>query len=223
MTTSFEPVERRATAGIIADLIRERIIDGTFAPGDQLGEIALAEQLGVSRGPVREALQRLIQEGLLDNRPHRGVFVIELGRKDIVDVYRARAAIEKAAASLLVERREPAAFDRLERLVEGMAAAVERNRWSRVALLDREFHETMVAAAGSKRLSRMFRTLLAETAMCIGALEPAYPRRREIVREHKELLGALRLADEASVHECVEAHLDSAVTDLEARATHRRS
>lgn len=198
-------------------MIRERVIDGTFAPGEQLGEIALAEQLGVSRGPVREALQRLIQEGLLESRPHRGVFVIELGRGDVVDVYRARAAIEKAAASILVERREPATFARLERLVERMSGAVERSRWSRVALLDREFHETMVAAAGSKRLSRMFATLLAEAAMCIGALEPAYPRRREIVKEHRELLGALRLADEGSVHECVETHLDSAVSHLAER------
>lgn len=103
-----------------------------------------------------------------------------------------------------------------------MSDAVERSRWSRVALLDREFHETMVGAAGSKRLSRMFATLLAEAAMCIGALEPAYPRRREIVKEHRELLGALRLADEGSVHECVETHLDSAVSHLAERRARAR-
>lgn len=208
------PVERKATASVIADAIRERIIDGTFPPGAQLGEVQLAEQLDVSRGPVREALQRLIQEGLLEGRPHRGVFVIELDRDDVVDVYRARGAIERAAASVLIARRDREAFTALEALVERMGSEAERGRWAAVARLDREFHETLVDAAGSKRLSRMFRTLLAETVMCLAALEPSYPHRRELVREHQNVLGALRYGDEASVHECIAEHLDSAVEAL---------
>ncbi|MBW3557926.1 MAG: GntR family transcriptional regulator, partial [Actinobacteria bacterium] len=90
LPTNLDRVERRATASVIADVIRERVIDGSFPPGAQLGEVQLAEQLGVSRGPVREALQRLIQEGLLEGRPHRGVFVARLRGDDVVDVYRAR-------------------------------------------------------------------------------------------------------------------------------------
>ncbi len=208
------PMERRATSSVIADLLRERIIDGTFPPGTQLGESDLADQLEVSRGPVREALQRLIQEGLLEGRPHRGVFVVELGPDDVLDVYRARGAIERAAASLLVERRDRAALAELGDLVERMSDAAERGRWTDVADLDRRFHQRLVERSGSKRLARMFATLLAETAMCLSGLEDAYPIRREIVREHRNLLGALRLADEESVHEAIDEHLVHAVRNL---------
>lgn len=211
------PVERRATAGVIADVIRDRIIDGTFPPGTQLAEVQLAGQLGVSRGPIREALQRLIQEGLLDGRPHRGVFVTELSDDDVVDVYQARAALEQAAAARVVRRGDPAALTTLERLVDRMASAATRGRWSNVVDLDRRFHEALVDAAGSKRLSRMFATLLAETALCMSRLEPAYPSRDEIVAEHRRLLAALREGDADQVRACIDEHLEQAVSHLTTR------
>lgn len=217
MSANLDPVERRATASVIADVVRERVIDGSFAPGTQLGEVQLAEQLGVSRGPVREALQRLIQEGLLEGRPHRGVFVARLGGEDVLDVYRARRAVERAAAELLVERHGTAALDELARLVARMESAAERGRWSNVVDLDRRFHETLVSAAGSPRLTRMFRTLLAETAMCMAALESAYPVRRDIAGEHRLLLEALTAGDLGRVLACIEEHLDQAVRHLVAR------
>jgi DNA-binding GntR family transcriptional regulator len=211
---NLEPVERKTTAGVIADLIRARIIDGSFPPGTPLGEAQLAEQLDVSRGPVREALQRLIQEELLMARPHRGVFVNELDEHDVADVYRARRAVERAAAELVLERDDGPALDPLVRLVERMRDASQRGRWNSIVDLDRRFHEGLVAAAGSKRLSRMYRTLAAETAMCIAALEPAYTTRHDIVREHERLLEALEAGDPASALACIDEHLDQAVRHL---------
>lgn len=213
-TADLDRVERRATASVISDVIRERVIDGSFPPGTQLAEAQLAEQLDVSRGPVREALQRLIQEGLLVGRPHRGVFVAELSKDDMLDVYRARRAVERAAAELLVERGDAEAFEDLARLVERMDRAAERGRWSNVVNLDRQFHETLVDATGSKRLARMFRTLLAETAMSMAALESAYPVRRDIVTEHRHLLDALTVGDADRVLACIDEHLDHAVGHL---------
>jgi DNA-binding GntR family transcriptional regulator len=210
----LEPVERKATAGVIADLIRQRIVDGSFPPGTQLGEVSLAEQLGVSRGPVREALQRLIQEGLLDGRPHRGVFVAELQRDDVIDVYRARRAIERAAAELVIARRDAIPLDGLRRLVERMDAAARRGRWSNVVDLDRRFHQELVEASGSKRLGRMFGTLVAETALCMAALESAYPMRDGIVDEHRKLLDSLEAGDRPAVLACIDEHLDQAVRHL---------
>lgn len=216
MTASLnlEPVERKATASVIADVVRARIIDGSLPPGTPLGEAQLAEQLDVSRGPVREALQRLIQEELLMARPHRGVFVTELDEDDVVDVYRARRAVERAAAEMVVQRDDAAALDPLARLVERMRDAAQRGRWNNVVDLDRRFHEGLVAAAGSKRLSRMYRTLVAETAMCMAALEPVYPARHEIVREHQTLVEALEAGDPASALACIDEHLDQAVRHL---------
>jgi DNA-binding GntR family transcriptional regulator len=214
LPANLEPVERKATSSLIADEIRARIIDGSFPPGIQLGEAQLAAQLQVSRGPVREALQRLIQEELLDGRPHRGVFVAELGPEDIADVYRARRAVERTAAEVVVERGDAGALETLAQLVERMDAAAQGGRWSNVVDLDRRFHQLLVDAAGSKRLSRMYRTLLAETAMCMAALEPAYPVRRDIVQEHRQLLEGLRAGDLALVLARTDEHLDKAVRHL---------
>ncbi|MDQ3150864.1 MAG: GntR family transcriptional regulator, partial [Actinomycetota bacterium] len=90
--SDLEPVSRESTAAIIAERLRDAIMRGVFPPGTQLGEVDLAGRLGVSRGPLREAMQRLVQEGLLRGERHRGLFVIDLGLADVRDVYAARLA-----------------------------------------------------------------------------------------------------------------------------------
>ena len=98
----LEPVSRQSTAAIIADRLRDAITRGAFPPGAQLGEVDLAARLGVSRGPLREAMQRLVQEGLLRGERHRGLFVVELGLADVHDIYAARLVVEQAAAGLIL-------------------------------------------------------------------------------------------------------------------------
>lgn len=213
----LEPVALESAASVIADQIRRRIMDGSFAPGTQLGEVQLSERLRTSRGPVREAMQRLIQEGLLRAERHRGVFVVELDDEDIGDIYLARCAIEGTALTLLAQRpADDEVFDRIERLVDEMEAAAERRNWADVADLDLRFHEMVVATTLSKRLVRMFRTLMAETRMCLTELESGYTVWRDLVGEHRALL---KLAREGNVEQLLSAfqqHLDSAVRDLRA-------
>ena len=212
----LEPVERETTASIIADRIRERIMDGTFAPGTQLGEAQLASRLAVSRGSVREAMQRLIQEGLLRNERNRGVFVIELDASDVADIYLARGAVERQAMRLLAGNADEELFDRLESTIDGMEQAAQDKNWAAVAEHDLRFHEALVASTGSLRLVRIFRTLLAETRMCMIELESAYTVWRDLVAEHRELLAAMRRGDEVALLELVDAHFDSAVRGLAA-------
>lgn len=210
---TLTPIDRRPTSDVIADELRERVVDGTLAPGAQLGEVALAEQLEVSRGPVREALQRLVQEGLLVAERYRGVFVATLDAEDVADIYVARAAVERAAAAEVVRRGDQQAVDELEVLVEKMEGVVAgaRPSWARLADLDLSFHETLVAAAGSRRLVRMYETLVAETRMCLAALEPDYDDWADIVAEHQTLVAALREGDDRAVAAAVDEHLHQAV------------
>ena len=210
----LEPLSRKTTASIIADQIRAGIMSGAFPPGMQLGEAELAARLHVSRGPVREAMQRLIQEGLLRSERNRGVFVTTLDENDVVDIYLARRVIERAAALALLGRRDGEAVDRLDKVVKRMGAAAKGRRWAAVADLDLSFHQALVEASGSKRLERMLRTLLAETRMCLMALEPRYPIREEIVDEHAKLVDALRRGDEPAVLQLLDAHLEDAVRAL---------
>lgn len=82
----FAPLERQSTAELIAERLRIAIMRGVLAPGAQLGEASLAAQFAVSRGPLREAMQRLVSEGLLRSERNRGIFVIELTDDDVLDV-----------------------------------------------------------------------------------------------------------------------------------------
>ncbi len=209
--TDIEPVDRRPTATIIAETIRRRIMDGSFDAGMQLTESQLAEALGVSRGPVREAFQRLVQEGLLRAEPHRGVFVAELGPEDAVDVAVARRAIERAAAERIAEAGPSPVLDALTELVGEMAVAAAHGRWAELAEADLRFHETLVAGAGSPRLARMYATLVVETRLCLRALPAEHPDPAEVVAEHRALLDALGAGDAVAASAGVGAHLASQI------------
>src|SRR5690606_9619142 len=98
---------------------------GDFPPGAQLYEADLAKQLGVSRGPLREGLQRLTQEGLLVSIRNRGLFVVDLTPEHVRDMYLAREAIERCAAAVLLRGDHAAAADALEEVLTAMAEAAE--------------------------------------------------------------------------------------------------
>jgi len=211
----IEPVNRKSTAGIIADKLREAIMRGTLEPGTQLAEADLAAQLGVSRGPLREAMQRLVQEGLLRSERHRGLFVIELDEAGILDVYRVRRIIERAAAHLILSRDVAAVADRLaevhDRMVQAVAAGDDRQEISEA---DLEFHEAFVAESGSLRLVRMTRTLLVETRMCLAAMADTYEFPHEVADEHGEIVEAIRAKDEERLLRLVDQHIDDALRRL---------
>ncbi|GAA1961424.1 GntR family transcriptional regulator [Amycolatopsis minnesotensis] len=210
----IEPVSRESTAGIIARQLRDAIMNGSLPPGTQLGETELAAQFQVSRGPLREAMQRLVSEGLLRSERHRGLFVIDLGPEDVFDIYIARSAIERAAALRIVfgERESVAAV--LAESVREMATAAEQDDPTALSEADLRFHEALIAASGSKRLVRMARTLLIETRMCLSALQNTYQGIEERVTEHNQIIEAIRAGDEDAVLSLLEAHMEDAVQRL---------
>jgi DNA-binding GntR family transcriptional regulator len=207
------PLRLESTPVLVADRLREGILDGTFPPRTQLSEVALSQQLSVSRGPIREAMQRLLQEGLLRGERNRGVFVVDLGPSDVRDIYLARSAVERAAAAIVTSGGNDEDFDVLQSMVDQLAAAVDSN-WVELTKLDLQFHLALVAAAASPRLDRMFRTLVAESQLCIARLEPFYPGRDEVVREHQEILDAIRASDLAEVDRLMAAHMDISAARL---------
>ncbi|MEZ0362239.1 GntR family transcriptional regulator [Mycobacterium sp. pUA109] len=216
---AFEPLRRQSTAELIADRLREAITRGQLAPGDQLGEASLAAQFAVSRGPLREAMQRLVAEGLLRSERHRGIFVIELTETDVHDVYRARKAIERAAIGEILGGDARVAGARLQAPIAAMAAAAQRGDAAAVADADQQFHEVLIDCADSPRLSRAMRTLLLETRMLLGELHHAYGDLHEQVAEHRALRDAIGAGDEVRALRLIEEHMDDAVRRLLARRT----
>jgi DNA-binding GntR family transcriptional regulator len=209
----LEPLRRDSTPERIAAQLRSGIVSGRLAPGQALREVEIARQLGVSRGPVREAFQRLIQEGLLEAHPARGVFVPQLAADDIADLYLARGAVEIAAAQLLATSGTPEAFEDLSAALAELQAAPPDD-WAELARLDLQLHEVLVRSTGSKRLARMFGTLAAETRLCMVALESFYPRRADMVTEHAEIVAAIRRRDAAAATRLLERHMSDSVQRL---------
>lgn len=212
----LEPVSRQSTAAIIADRLRDAITRGAFPPGAQLGEVDLAARLGVSRGPLREAMQRLVQEGLLRGERHRGLFVVELGLADVHDIYAARLVVEQAAAGMILRGGRPDAVPALTEAQQAIVAAAASGDPVRLADADQQFHTTLVRMSGSPRLERMALTLLAETRMCLMALQATRPAPEQLVVEHQVLLDAVAAGDGVRLSDLLAEHMRDAVARIEA-------
>ena len=210
-----EPISRTTLSGQITERLRDGILAGLYSQGDQLNEAELARRFGVSRGPLREAMQRLIQVGLLENRPHRGVFVPELTDEDLADIYFAREAIETAAlgrimdvgVSLSVSRSLTAEIDR-------MVAALGRDDWDTVVEHDMRFHTRLVDSADSLRLSRMYSVLMAETRLCLHMLVSGFAGRKDFIEEHVALVERLAAEDAAGAQQAIRKHLHEPLKSL---------
>ncbi|CAB4905473.1 MULTISPECIES: GntR family transcriptional regulator [Nocardiaceae] len=211
------PIDARNTSMVIADQIRDRIIDGSYAPGEQINEANVAAELEISRGPVREALQRLNQEGLLVSYRNRGVFVVELSSGDVAEIYQSRAAIEVGAAWTLVHGDRAQLIktaDELSAIVMQMQPFIDRADWRGLAERDLAFHTALVAATRNSRMSRMYATLAAEARICMANLETAYYRPEALVEEHQLIVDLLLGSDWDALEKGVHEHMDTAVHDL---------
>jgi len=210
-------LEGRSTAQLIADQLREQIVQGVFPPGKQINESVLAAQLNTSRGPLREALQRLSQEGILINKRNRGVFVRELTSKDVREIYAVRQALESAAAEELLAA-PPETIEEtctiLRDILGEMEKQVVASDWPAIAQLDMQFHTSFVAGTGNSRLIRIYKTLATESRMCILGLEVSYPRVDMLVEEHQVLLDLLAKGEKKALLGAIQRHMEKAVEDL---------
>jgi DNA-binding GntR family transcriptional regulator len=214
-------LSRDTFASMVTERLRDGIVTGTLPPGSQLSEGDLAHGYGVSRGPVREAIQRLVQEGVLRSEPHRGVFVPVLTDADVADVYLAREALESAALRLVIaSSTSRSSHEILDKHVSGMETAASRGDWETVGRSDLDFHPALVASTGSQRLQRMFTTLISETRLCLAALTGAEAR-HHLVTEHRTICDAVRDVDTERALAALEKHYDDAVLALS--STQRRS
>jgi DNA-binding GntR family transcriptional regulator len=187
---------RASLAETTAELLRERILTGTFPPGFRLVEADIARQLQTSRGPVREALAMLRAEGLVDEDPGRGAFVAVLDAREIEEIYEVRAALESAAARLVIARGDPADRRALEAALDEMRRAAAAG--DRVALIDADLalHGTLCRVSGNQRLYRIWETQVGllralirlETTRLVPAFEP-------LVDEHAHLVAEIGSGD----------------------------
>ena len=210
-------IQRTTLSGLVVEQVREAILSGAYGLGAPLNEVEIARQCGVSRGPVREAMQRLVQEGLLTSTPHRGVSVPELNDEDLRDVFFARYAIEGAAIrAVITAGKQKETGDELLSILSLMGASEKEEDWARVAELDLDLHSHIVVAAESARLQRMYRTLVAEMKLCFRLLLGGYRGREGIVESHEQLIELIARGELEKALDELAAHLDEPLQSLRA-------
>ncbi len=190
---TLQPLRGQTLGTQAADAIRELIVSGQLAGGDRIVEARVAEQLGTSRGPVRDALRLLGQEGLVRDEPRRGTFVVQLTAQDVHDIYDLRIAVETAAVRLVIERGGPDALARIGAAARAMHAAGDDATLA--ARADLRFHGTVCAASGNCRLYDFFNRHATELLILLRLDEGELGHEpNSIAGEHEDLLAALRPA-----------------------------
>ncbi len=210
-TRRLQPLEApRSLAEDAADRIREQILDGGFRQGDHLVETKIAQELDISRGPVREAFKLLRAEGLLQEEPRRGSFVVRLSPQDVRGIYGLRAAIEGRAAKMVAQLHDVTVIERLEALVGQIDRAVADGEAADVFAADLAFHTALVGSAGNPSLVEVFTRYVPTLRGLLRMDEHVYRRLDDIAKEHRPLMAAIRGADAARAAAVAEQHCDHA-------------
>ena len=204
------PLPRRTIGDDVLDTLRKSIIAGAFAPGDHLAEGALAQQLGVSRAPVREAMMQLEREGLLDFDKRGAARVKTFTESDFEEIFSLRLALETMAARLACRNLSATDIVRLTSNIERTRSAT---RLLELTLLDVEFHDLIIRVAQHTRLQTCWANLRHQLEFWLARMHsrveaPVAKTREATVRHHQKLLAALRSGDQNRAAKAVREHIE---------------
>jgi DNA-binding GntR family transcriptional regulator len=201
---------RSRASDSVFDLLREKILGRGFRPGDRLDVRALADQLGVSATPVKDAVTRLAAAGLVEIRPRSGTFVAELAPDAVAETFEIRRALECLAAERVVSRLTPALLARFEAIIEAMERPVasERDR-AEHERKNVELHTLLVEASSNRRLAELYCSLNAHLtiARIHSRRRPDDTRLDQERREHRAILEALAARDASALVTALDRHI----------------
>lgn len=191
--------------GVLADVLRQSIIDGEFAPGSRLSESALSERFEVSRNTLREAFRVLAEQGLVEHVPNRGVSVAAPTIADVIDIYRARRVIECTA----LRQSEPAhpAVQRMHDALREAELLLPDKQWREVGSANMAFHDAIIALADSPRLARTYRNLAAELRLVFLEIDDPRSLHEPFVRKNRAVLDALLTDGPEAAADVLEGYL----------------
>lgn len=189
--------------------VREMILDGTLPPGERLNEVSIAEVLGISRGPLREAIQRLVGEGLLTIISHRGAFVKTFQPGEVDDLYELRTALECHSARLVCRRASAEDLEELHALV-GEAGEELSQDPDMPYPADRDLHTRLTLMSGNEALAAATVEVQRQISLARQSSAKKPDRAREALAEHEQLVAAIVDRDEDRAAEILRNHLDRA-------------
>ncbi len=214
---SLPPIPVASRREAVADRLRDAITSGQLQPGQKLTEIALSQQLGTSRAPVREALRQLEQEGLVVSYPYRGTEVLGVSQEEIENVLvPVRISLEqyafRKAVPLLTEER----LAQLETIIADMEKAAAAGDATALADQDVRFHEAVVTYSAQPHCLQIWRSIQPRVRAYFRRDAGYYQDASEIAAQHRELLAALRAGDTEALEQVVAHHIRTHFTESEA-------
>lgn len=195
---------------VVFESLRKAIVEGSLKPGQRLMEVQLAEQLGVSRTPVREAIRKLELEGFVIMLPRKGAYVADMSVKDIVDVLEVRAALEGLAANLAAERMEEKEIEELKKVSEDLNEAMKERNLDEILKKDVEFHQCIFESAGNKKLTQMINSLWEQVYRFRAGYMSDQSAMSGIREEHEQLINAIIRGEGEEASKCAKEHIERA-------------
>ena len=196
---------------LVFDALREAILSGTtLKPGERMMETKLAEELGVSRTPVREAIRKLELEGLVVMLPRKGAYVADISSRDLVELFEVRGALESLAAGLAAERITPEELEQLEQILHRISFYVENKDLKKLIEADTEFHDVLYTASRNRKLFSII-SAMREQIQRFRTNSLAKPgRMKDTLIEHKKIVEAISQRDVALAQKLAIRHIENA-------------
>lgn len=207
---------------VVSETLREAIVEGVLKPGERLMEIQIAEELGVSRTPVREAIRKLELEGFVVMIPRRGAYVADLTLKDITDVFEIRTALDVLAAGLAAERITDDELEQLERMIVEICGYIDEGNMDKIVEADSMYHDLLYKASRNDRLVGIINNLR-EQLTRFRSISMHYPGRlKNTWEEHRRLLEAIAQRNVKLARQIAREHLENAehtlILDIQRRS-----
>ena len=206
---SYQPLRE-----VVCETLRDAIRKGVLKPGERLMEIQLAEELGVSRTPVREAIRKLELEGYVIMMPRRGTYVANLSIRDVNEVFEIRTSLDSLASGLAAERITDDELERLQRLLVIIGGYVEANDMDKIVETDTEFHDLLYQASRNTRLVGIIFNLR-EQLTRFRTTSMSFPGRlKATLEEHRRIVEAIAQGDVKEAQQAAEDHMEKSEQTL---------
>lgn len=204
----------RPLGEMVYESLRDAIINQVLKPGERLMETDLAEEMGVSRTPVREAIRKLEQEGYVIMIPRKGAYVAGLSIKDIHEVFEIRGALEALAAGLAAERATQEEIEEMERNIVLEASHFESSDLIKTIEVDTKFHELIFKASKNDRLLSMINNLREQVQRFRTTTLAVSGRMKFALEEHRRIVEAIAARDVQLAQQMAKEHIESAENAL---------
>jgi DNA-binding GntR family transcriptional regulator len=214
MGSIFSEVQPKPLSDIALEHVREAIVDGRFPPGASINQAELAKQLGISRAPLREALQMLQQEGLVENQPFRGTVVTPLTAESLRELQSLRRLLETFAAEQVLERATDADLAILEGIVAEMAGSVTAGDLDAVNDADIRLHSKIIELSGHSLLVKVWGTYVQQIRRALSLRNRANVDLTPLAQMHREFVDALVRRDVDAVRRFYAVHGSDLATTI---------